>query len=181
MPLVVRQRGRRASRYRGGQGAQRARAEAVARVFEMQDSSGAFGVWGPSDTDLWLTGYVTDFLTRAKEAGYDVPREGFNRALDRLQNFIAYASDFEKGGEDRAYALYVLARNGRAPIGDLRYYADTRIDRFSTPLAKAQVGAALAMMGDKERAETRVHGGARRDAGNDTRHRLSQRLRLDAA
>ncbi len=126
---------------------------AIARVFEMQDSSGAFGVWGPSDTDLWLTAYVTDFLTRAKEAGYDVPREGFNRALDRLQNFIAYASDFEKGGEDRAYALYVLARNGRAPIGDLRYYADTRIDRFSTPLAKAQVGAALAMMGDKERAE----------------------------
>ena len=49
---------------------------AIARVFEMQDSSGAFGVWGPSDTDLWLTGYVTDFLTRAKEAGYDVPREG---------------------------------------------------------------------------------------------------------
>ena len=126
---------------------------AVNRVFEMQDSSGAFGVWGPSDTDLWLTAYVMDFLTRSKEAGYVVPREGFNRALDKLQNFIAYAADFEKGGEDRAYALYVLARNGRAPIGDLRYYADTRIDRFSTPLAKAQVGAALAMAGDKVRAE----------------------------
>ncbi|WP_045837423.1 alpha-2-macroglobulin [Hyphomicrobium sp. 99] len=126
---------------------------AIARVFEMQDSTGAFGVWGPSSTDLWLTAYVTDFLTRAKEAKYDVPREGFNRALDKLQNFIAYASDFEKGGEDRAYALYVLARNGRAPVGDLRYYADERIGRFSTPLAKAQVGAALAMMGDKERAE----------------------------
>jgi len=79
--------------------------------------------------------------------------QGFTQALDRLQNFIAYAEDFEKGGEDRAYALYVLARNGRAPIGDLRYYADTRIDRFSTPLAKAQLGAALAMMGDKTRAE----------------------------
>lgn len=127
--------------------------KAIGRVFEMQDSTGAFGVWGPSSTDLWLTAYVTDFLTRAKEAGYDVTRENFNRALDRLQNFIAYASDFEKGGEDRAYALYVLARNGRAPIGDLRYYADERIGRFSTPLAKAQVGAALAMMGDKERAE----------------------------
>ena len=126
---------------------------AVNRVFEMQDSTGAFGVWGPSDADLWLTAYVTDFLTRAREAGYAVPREGFNRALDKLQNFIAYAADFQKGGEDRAYALYVLARNGRAPIGDLRYYADTRIDRFSTPLAKAQIGAALAMAGDKVRAE----------------------------
>ncbi len=127
--------------------------KAVDRVFEMQDGSGAFGVWGPSSGDLWLTGYVTDFLTRAKEQGFAVNPQGFGQALDRLQNFISYAEDFEKGGEDRAYALYVLARNGRAPIGDLRYYADTRIDRFSTPLAKAQLGAALAMMGDKTRAE----------------------------
>ena len=128
--------------------------KAVDRVFEMQDSSGAFGVWGPVTTDLWLTGYVTDFLTRAKEQGFAVNPQGFTQALDRLQNFIAYAEDFKQGGEDRAYALYVLARNGRAPIGDLRYYADTRLDRFSTPLAKAQLGAALAMMGDKTRAET---------------------------
>ena len=128
--------------------------KAVDRVFEMQDSSGAFGVWGPVTTDLWLTGYVTDFLSRAKEQGFAVNPQGFTQALDRLQNFIAYAEDFKQGGEDRAYALYVLARNGRAPIGDLRYYADTRLDRFTTPLAKAQLGAALAMMGDKTRAET---------------------------
>jgi uncharacterized protein YfaS (alpha-2-macroglobulin family) len=127
--------------------------KAVDRVFEMQDGSGAFGVWGPSSGDLWLTGYVTDFLTRAKEQGFAVNPQGFNQALDRLQNFIAYAEDFEKGGEDRAYALYVLARNGRAPIGELRYYADTRLERFSTPLAQAQIGAALAMLGDKPRAE----------------------------
>ncbi|HMN36891.1 MAG TPA: alpha-2-macroglobulin [Hyphomicrobium sp.] len=126
---------------------------AIDRVFEMQDSSGAFGVWGPSSGDLWLTGYVMDFLTRAKEAGYAVKAQGFSNGLDRLQNFLAYAEDFQSGGEDRAYALYVLARNARAPIGELRYYADERIERFSTPLAKAQVGAALSMMGDKERAE----------------------------
>jgi len=157
--------------------------KAVNRVFEMQDASGAFGVWGPYSTDLWLTGYVTDFLTRAKEQGFAVNPQGFNQALDRLQNFIAYAEDFQKGGEDRAYALYVLARNGRAPIGDLRYYADTRINRFSTPLAKAQLGAALAMMGDKVRAETAFAsaldalslpeatglGGYRADYGSDLR------------
>ena len=32
------------------------------------------------------------------------------------------------GGRDLAYALYVLARNGAAPIGDLRYLADTKLD-----------------------------------------------------
>ena len=127
--------------------------KAVDRVFEMQDGSGAFGVWGPSDVDLWLTGYVTDFLTRAKEQGFSGQPAGLQSGARPAANFIAYAEDFQKGGEDRAYALYVLARNGRAPIGDLRYYADTRIDRFSTPLAQAQIGAALAMMGDKTRAE----------------------------
>ncbi len=127
---------------------------AIARVLEMQDSSGAFGIWGPSDGDMWLTSYVTDFLTRAKEAGYVVPQFPFTQALDRLQNFISYVQDFQSGGEGRAYALYVLARNGRAPIGELRYYVDTKLDSFSTPLAQAQLGAALAMLGDKARAET---------------------------
>lgn len=126
---------------------------AVDRVFEMQDSSGAFGVWGPMNPDIWLTAYVTDFLTRAKENNYAVRPIAFTAALDRLANFISYAQDFKNGGEERAYALYVLARNGRAPIGELRYYVDTRLDRFATPLAKAQLGAAMAMMGDKERAE----------------------------
>ncbi len=126
---------------------------AIDRVLEMQTSSGAFGIWGPRNPDMWLTAYITDFLTRAKEAGYEVKAMAFTSALDRLQSFVSYASDFEKGGEDRAYALYVLTRNGRAPVGELRYYADTRLDRFSSSLAKAQLGASLAMIGEKERAE----------------------------
>ena len=128
-------------------------AAAIERVFEMQDASGAFGIWGPSDGDMWLTSYVTDFLTRAKELNYPVRQSSFNQALDRLQNYISYAQDFSSGGESRAYALYVLARNGRAPIGELRYFVDTKLDDFTTPLAQAQLGAALAMMGDKARAE----------------------------
>jgi uncharacterized protein YfaS (alpha-2-macroglobulin family) len=132
----------------------RARVEAaIERVFEMQDASGAFGIWGPSDGDMWLTSYVTDFLTRAKELNYPVRQSSFNQALDRLQNYTSYAQDFSSGGESRAYALYVLARNGRAPIGELRYFVDTKLDDFTTPLAQAQLGAALAMMGDKARAE----------------------------
>jgi hypothetical protein len=127
--------------------------KAIARLLEMQDNTGAFGIWGAGGNDMWLTAYVTDFLTRAKEAGYPIPPRPFTQALDRLRNTVSSYADFEKGGEDLAYALYVLARNGRAPVGDLRYYADTRIDRFATPLARTQIGAALAMLGDRERAD----------------------------
>mgnify|MGYP001814983613 FL=1 len=148
--------------------------QAIDRVFEMQDSSGAFGAWGPSSTNMWLTAYVTDFLTRAHEAGYRIDQRGFNSALDRLANFIAYAQDFKKGGGDRAYALYVLARNGRAPMGELRYYVDARLDRFSTPIAKAQLGAALALMGERQRAATAMSA-----AAHDLTRSMSPAYRTD--
>lgn len=39
-------------------------------------------------------------------------------------------------------------------MGDLRYYLEARLDAFATPLAKAQLGAALALYGDSTRAGT---------------------------
>ena len=47
----------------------------------------------------------------------------------------------------------MLARNGTAPLGDLRYLADAKLDTLTTPIAKAQIAAALAMVGDRARAE----------------------------
>ena len=57
------------------------------------------------------------------------------------------------GGRNLAYALYVLARNGTAPLGDLRYLADAKLDDLGTPIAKAQIAAALGLLGDRIRAE----------------------------
>ncbi len=127
--------------------------KAIIRLAGMQASNGSFGLWSPySGGNTWLTAYITDFLTRAKEQGYKLPSGVFERALDNLQNSVNYASDFKSGGEGLSYSLYVLARNGRANIGDLRYFADAKLDNFSTSLAKAQLGASLAMYGDKDRA-----------------------------
>lgn len=138
----------------GDKGAKERVQKAIDRLAELQDSSGAFGLWRPAGGDLWLTAYITDFLTRAKEGGYVVKAQTFNQALDRLANFINYAPDFSAGGQDVAYALYVLARNSRASIGDLRYYADTKLEKFSSALARAQLGAALALYGDKPRSSS---------------------------
>ncbi|WP_237154091.1 alpha-2-macroglobulin family protein [Oryzibacter oryziterrae] len=126
---------------------------AIERVLVNQGSDGSFGLWSPGESqDLWLDAFVTDFLTRAKEKSYDVPPVAFDLAVTNLKNRVAYASDFTNGGEDVAYGLYVLARNGRASIGDLRYYAETKLDSFGTPLARAQLGAALALYGDAQGA-----------------------------
>lgn len=126
---------------------------AIDRLLQFQSSSGSFGLWGPEGGDLWLTAYVTDFLTRAKAQGYPVPDQVLTQALDRMQNDLSYASNFQAGeGLDVAYALYVLARNGRASIADLRYFADDRIGDFGSGLAQAQIAAGLAFYGDQARA-----------------------------
>ncbi|MBA3519412.1 MAG: alpha-2-macroglobulin, partial [Rhizobiales bacterium] len=127
--------------------------DAIAGVLANQAANGSFGFWSPGGEDLWLDSYITDFLSRARQKGFDVPGEAFDLAVDNLKNRLAYIGDFESGGEAVAYALYVLASNGRAAIGDLRYYAETKLAAFATPLAKAQLGAALALYGDKPRAE----------------------------
>ncbi len=127
---------------------------AIDRLLARQGSNGSFGLWSAGGDDVWLDAYVTDFLTRARERGFTVPDVAFKQATDRLRNFAVNAEEPEKtGGRELAYALYVLARNGMAPIGDLRYLADTKLDALATPIAKAQLAAALALTGDRVRAE----------------------------
>ncbi len=76
------------------------------------------------------------------------------QALNNLQNALSYDVNVSTQGNEIAYALYVLARNRKAAISDLRYYADTKLSEFSSPLARAQIGAALGLYGDAQRATT---------------------------
>ena len=127
--------------------------QAISLIMVRQSSNGAFGLWRADSGDFWLDAYVTDFLSRARSKGHVVHGQAFAMALDNLRNRVNYAPDFDEGGEDIAYALMVLAREGAAQMGDLRYYADEKADAFATPLAVAQLGAALALYGDQTRAD----------------------------
>ncbi len=129
---------------------------AIERVLSRQDSSGAFGLWSASDAeDMWLHSYATDFLTRAREANFAVPQKAMDQALERLRNLVANSSEIGAGqGPAVAYGAYVLARNGRPVMGDLRYLADTKIERLESPLSRAHLAAALALLGDRTRAAT---------------------------
>lgn len=134
--------------------------DAIERLLARQGSNGSFGLWSVGGEDAWLDSYVTDFLTRARERGFPIPDVAFRLAVDRLRNFVGTSPEPSKdGGRDLAYALYVLARNGAAPIGDLRYIADTKLNDIATPIAKAQIAAALGLLGDRVRAE-RVYAAA---------------------
>ncbi|MEM9740274.1 MAG: alpha-2-macroglobulin [Pseudomonadota bacterium] len=149
--------------------------QAVNRVLNRQSADGAFGLWREGDRNAspWLGAYTTDFLYRAKAAGYAVPNEALDRASGALQNVASgdawriygYDTDVWESrwhedtqaklmGRSAPYALYVLAKSGQADISRLRYLHDRDLDAMESPLAKAQLAAALALMGDRARAKS---------------------------
>ncbi len=137
-----------------GKGIEERIEEAVRKVLANQTNGGSFGLWQPANSDAWLDAYVTDFLSQARLQGHDVPEQAMKAALSNLRNRVAYAGDNEDKADYIAYALMVMAREGAASIGDLRYYADAKVDVLSSPLAKAQLGMALATYGEQKRADT---------------------------
>lgn len=156
----------------GPDGAAREVRAALETLLGRQGADGAFGLWrmGDGDASPWLGAYTADFVSRAAEAGYPVPPAALDRALAALQPVARgelwrsgydaepgdprWTSDTPERLADRsaAYALYVLARNGRADRSRLRYMHDERLYDIESPLARAQIGAGLAAMGDEGRA-----------------------------
>ncbi|MEM7004442.1 MAG: alpha-2-macroglobulin [Pseudomonadota bacterium] len=147
--------------------------QAVSRILNRQSADGSFGLWREGDryASPWLGAYTTDFLYRAKQAGYAVPDEAMDRAFQSMLNVAegdawrVYGYDTDRW-ESRwhndtqarlmqrasAYAMYVLAKSGRADISRLRYMNDRGLDDIDSPLARAHIAAALALMGDRARA-----------------------------
>ena len=157
LPLLYFDEVARVMELKGADNIQKRIDEAVVEILSNQGTEGGFGLWSAGSGDMWLDAYVTDFLSRAKAQGYAVPDLALKNALANLRNQVNYAADFNAetngGGTALAYALMVLAREGAAAIGDLRYYADVKGDDFATALAQAQIAAALASYGDQPRAD----------------------------
>lgn len=125
----------------------------VQSVLDRQRFDGGFALWSASgEVEPWLSAYATEFLLRARRAGAAIPDVTLKDAL----KFLGEAGENDEGKPEeraaQAYRLYVLALAGQGRPGAARVIAE-RIDQLPTPLAKAQLGAALALAHDRPRAE----------------------------
>ncbi|MEM7493477.1 MAG: alpha-2-macroglobulin [Pseudomonadota bacterium] len=148
---------------------------AVSIVLNRQSDNGAFGLWREGDRNAspWLGAYTADFLYRADQAGYEVPKAALERAYEALRavgqgdawrvygyNTEVYESRWHDDTERKLmqrsapYAMYVLARAGKADVSRLRYLHDRELEEMKSPLARAHLAAALAYMGDRSRANS---------------------------
>ena len=148
---------------------------AVIKLLDREGEDGAFGLWRPGDkeADAWLGAYTVDFLLQAQRQGAAVPTDAMQRALNAMHKLaqpdsspnLDYRLEYESfWGKDAprltklmrsraaAYALYDLAEAHEGDLPRLRWFHDVQFADEPSPLARAQVGAALAMMGDRGRA-----------------------------
>ncbi|MFA6092735.1 MAG: alpha-2-macroglobulin [Elusimicrobiota bacterium] len=85
-----------------------------------QNAEGAFGFWAAnSHVSDFQTVYALHFLTEAKDMGYPIPPDLLARGLGYLSDMLNRSADSLADLRVRAYAVYVLTRNGTVTTGFL--------------------------------------------------------------
>ncbi len=83
----------------------------IERLLSMQTNDGGFGYWpGDVRADMWGTIYAASALTQAKLAGFEIPSDKINKAMQYLKKAVN-----EEGKNDasfRGFASYILSMNG---------------------------------------------------------------------
>jgi len=145
---------------------------AVDRLLSRQNADGSFGLWASGDRYArpWLGVYITDFLLRAKDKDYVVSGKALDKAMSALNYMtkmprypnLDYLYRYEvdnverrlsRQAETAAYAHYVLAKNGKGSLKDMRYFADNHSQKLRSALSWGHLATALSMMGDERRAD----------------------------
>ncbi|HZX69465.1 MAG TPA: alpha-2-macroglobulin [Rhodanobacter sp.] len=135
---------------------------ALSRIASFQASNGHFSFWGGSSPiETFTTPYVVDFMLDARAAGFAVPQDVLQKALQRLNDDLLAGGHPYYGYEhhdhmrlaDEAYSGFVLARVNRAPLGTLRAIFDNERQKLVGPLPLVHFGIAFKLMGDNARAQ----------------------------
>lgn len=128
--------------------------EGLRRVAALQLPTGGFGMWQDApNAQPWASLYATHFLVEAREAGHYVESFVLDRALDYTADLVRAKASYASGELERlTYALYVLARAGRADQGTMDFVRERHLAALA-PESRALLAAAYAGLGDPQAAE----------------------------
>ncbi|RJS16772.1 alpha-2-macroglobulin [Corallococcus sp. H22C18031201] len=122
-----------------------------------QNEEGAFGLWAANSYAPTLTSvYAMHFLTDAKERGFAVPTDLFNRGMTWLGNVAARTPSTLADARAVAYAQYILARNGKVPtpqVNALRERLDSKLKDWPKDLTAAYLSATYKLLKQERQAE----------------------------
>lgn len=140
---------------------------AISRYSELQLANGGFGLWDKfSPEEHWLTAYATDFLLHLDRSGFAVPNAMLSNAVGRLRSYVHNRkaipvrtwSDIPSHYEIsyKAYAAYVLAKQGEVTLGPLRDLAEQQLNDSRGVLPGVHLGLAIIETGSLQEGEALV-------------------------
>lgn len=135
-----------------------------------QNDDGSFDLWASGARDrnnassadtAYLTAYVIQFLTIAKESGFAIPSGMISRGTDYLRTYAATKIDDDFDAAAHAFAIYAITRNGyitTSYIDLFEEYANQNIKNWKTKLMAAYIAASYKMLKQDEKADTLIGG-----------------------
>ena len=134
----------------------KAPADPVAALFDVlrarQNGQGGFGLWTATpDTNTFVTDYAVHYLIEASDRGVAIPRDMLASADNALKQIAADDSDDSlEGMRQRAYAIYLLTRQGNVTTNDLasvqRRLQDMHPKEWKSDLAAAWLAASYQLL-----------------------------------
>jgi uncharacterized protein YfaS (alpha-2-macroglobulin family) len=136
------------------------------RLYAFQHEDGGWGWWKDDNSDPFMTAYVIDGLTLAKQAGYEVDDERLARGREKLRSMLdASTGKGEIDTDTRAFMIYALAESGDI---DSHYVDKLFAERTNLqPYGRALLALALSHQKMDQRA-LEVAGEIERDAQVNT-------------
>ncbi len=120
------------------------------RLYSFQHEDGGWGWWKNDPSDPFMTAYVVDGLTLAKQAGYEVDDDRIVRGREKLIAMLAAGTNdagTKLDAETRAFMVYALAETGGVDGAHVNQLVNERLNL--QPYGRALLALTLSLQKDK--------------------------------
>ena len=130
--IVLGQRNDFLARQMTGNDVQNGIDKAIRVLRSRQNAEGGFGLWTASvQADEYASAYAIHMLIEARDRGYAVPPDLLQKNMSYLTGLATSHADSINAARTRAYAIYLLTRQGKvmsAQLASLREGLDTQFE-----------------------------------------------------
>ena len=126
----------------------------LSQVVSLQQFDGPFALWSANGyAEPWLSVYALDLLSKAQGDKFDLSPAVLSRGMQWIKDRVRQDSSGNDSLGNKAYGLYLLAKQGQGSLGALKYFADNSQKNLTNRDDLAFIAGAFALYGDAASAK----------------------------